>query len=35
VSGALAGLGWLMTRKMTQQYVETEAASIRKVAESS
>jgi carbon monoxide dehydrogenase subunit G len=34
VSGALAGLGWLMSRKMTQQYVETEAASIKKVAES-
>lgn len=33
VSGAMAGLGWLMTRKMTQQYVETEAASIKKVAE--
>ncbi|MFC3890366.1 SRPBCC family protein [Lentzea rhizosphaerae] len=35
VSGAMAGLGWLMTRKMTQQYVETEAASIKKAAEGS
>ncbi|MCP2241514.1 SRPBCC family protein [Lentzea aerocolonigenes] len=35
VSGAMAGLGWLLTRKMTRQYVETEAASIKKVAEAS
>ena len=33
VRGPLAGLGWLLTRKMTEQYVATEAASIKKVAE--
>ncbi|GHH34613.1 SRPBCC family protein [Lentzea cavernae] len=35
VRGPLAGLGWLLTRKMTEQYVATEAASIKKVAEGS
>lgn len=34
-SGALAGIGWLFTRKLAEQYVETEAASIKKVAETS
>lgn len=33
VSGPLSGLGWLMTRSITRQYVETEAASIRRAAE--
>ena len=33
LKGPLAGLGWLLTRKMSQRYVETEAASIKKVAE--
>ncbi len=32
-SGPLAGLGWLMTRPLTRRYVETEAASIKKTAE--
>lgn len=34
VSGPLAPLGWLMTRAMTRRYVETEAASVKKAAES-
>lgn len=33
VSGLLSGVGWLMTRSLTKQYVETEAESIRRVAE--
>lgn len=33
VSGALAGIGWLMTRSLTTRYVETEAASIKAAAE--
>ncbi|GAB2815554.1 SRPBCC family protein [Lentzea nigeriaca] len=33
VSGPLAGLGWLMTRSLTERYVETEAASIKAAAE--
>ena len=33
VSGPLSGIGWLMTRSLTKRYVETEAASIKKVAE--
>lgn len=33
VSGALAGIGWLMTRSMTKRYVETEAASIKAASE--
>ncbi|MFI6673760.1 SRPBCC family protein [Kribbella sp. NPDC050470] len=35
VSGPLARPGWLMTRSLTKQYVETEAASIKKAAETS
>jgi uncharacterized membrane protein len=35
VSGLLSGIGWLMTRKLTKQYVETEAASIKSAAETS
>ena len=35
VSGPLAGIGWLLTRSLTKRYVETEAASIKKVAETS
>jgi uncharacterized membrane protein len=34
VSGPMSGVGWLMTRSLTKRYVETEAASIKKVAES-
>ena len=33
VTGLLAGVGWLMTRSLTTRYVETEAASIKAVAE--
>ena len=33
VSGPLSRAGWLMTRKLTRQYVETEAASITRAAE--
>ena len=33
LSGPLAGVGWLMTRKLTKQYVETEAASMKRAAE--
>ncbi|GGM70820.1 hypothetical protein GCM10011609_03110 [Lentzea pudingi] len=33
VSGPLAGIGWLMTRSKAERYVETEAASIKSVAE--
>ncbi len=35
VSGPLSGIGWLMTRSLTKQYVNTEAASIKKAAETS
>lgn len=35
VSGPLAGIGWLMTKARAKRYVETEAASIKKVAEQS
>ena len=35
VSGPLAGIGWLASRSLTKRYVETEAASIKKAAESS
>ena len=34
VSGPLAGLGWLMTKARAKRDVETEAASIKGVAES-
>ncbi|KOV81788.1 SRPBCC family protein [Nocardia sp. NRRL S-836] len=33
MSGPVAGLAWLLTRSLTKRYVETEAASIRKTAE--
>ena len=33
LSGPLAPVGWLMTKGLTRRYVETEAASIRRVAE--
>jgi carbon monoxide dehydrogenase subunit G len=33
VSGPMSGIGWLMTRSLTKRYVETEAASIRRVSE--
>jgi uncharacterized membrane protein len=33
LSGPMAAVGWLMTRSLTRRYVETEAASIRRVAE--
>ena len=35
VSGPLSGIGWLMTRSLTRRYVETEAASIKRAAETS
>lgn len=35
ISGPLAGVGWLMTRKLTRQYVGTEAASMKRAAEGS
>jgi hypothetical protein len=35
VSGPLSGVGWLLTRSLTKRYVETEAASIRRAAETS
>lgn len=33
VSGPLSGVGWLATRSLSQRYVETEAASIKRAAE--
>lgn len=33
VSGLLAPVGWLMTRKLSEQYVATEADSIKRAAE--
>jgi carbon monoxide dehydrogenase subunit G len=33
VSGPLSGLGWLLTKGLARRYVETEAASIKSVAE--
>lgn len=33
VSGPFSRMGWLMTRALTERYVETEAASVRKAAE--
>ena len=33
LAGWLAPVGWLMTRSLTQPYVETEAASIKAAAE--
>ena len=33
VTGAMSGIGWLLTRKLTKQYVETEAVSITRAAE--
>ena len=33
VSGPMSRIGWLMTRSLTRRYVETEAASLRRVAE--
>jgi uncharacterized membrane protein len=35
VSGLLSGIGWLLSRSLTKEYVETEAASIKKAAETS
>ena len=32
ISGPVAPVGWLMTRKLTKRYVETEAASLRRAA---
>ena len=34
VSGPMSGIGWLMSRSVSKRYVETEAASIKNVAES-
>jgi carbon monoxide dehydrogenase subunit G len=33
VTGAMAPVGWLMTRSLTRRYVETEAESLRQAAE--
>jgi len=33
VSGPIAWMGWLMTRSLTRRYVETEAASMKRAAE--
>ena len=33
VTGPLSVVGWLLSRALTQRYVETEAASIKRVAE--
>ena len=33
IAGWLAPVGWLMTRSLTQRYVETEAAAIKAAAE--
>ena len=33
VSGPISGIGWLMTRSLTKEYVETEAASMKRAAE--
>ena len=33
ISGPLGGIGWLFTKKLAKQYVETEAETIRKFAE--
>jgi carbon monoxide dehydrogenase subunit G len=33
LAGWMAPVGWLMTRSLTQRYVETEAASIKAAAE--
>jgi uncharacterized membrane protein len=35
VSGPLSGIGWLLTRSLSKRYVETEAASIKRAAETS
>jgi uncharacterized membrane protein len=35
ISGPIAPVGWLMTKGLTRRYVETEAASIKRVAEDS
>jgi uncharacterized protein YndB with AHSA1/START domain len=35
VSGPLSGIGWLLSRSLTKRYVETEAASIKRAAETS
>jgi hypothetical protein len=29
----MSRIGWLLTRSLTKRYVETEAASLRRVAE--
>lgn len=33
VSGPLSRVGWMMTRSLTRQYVETEALAIKRAAE--
>ena len=35
VSGPLSGIGWRLTRSLTKRYVDTEAASIKRAAETS
>jgi len=33
IAGPIGRVGWLMTKELTKRYVETEAASIKRVAE--
>ena len=33
VAGPMGRVGWLMTKRLTKRYVETEAASIKRVTE--
>jgi hypothetical protein len=33
VHGPLSRIGWLMTRSLTEQYVETEASCVKRAAE--
>jgi hypothetical protein len=35
MAGPVAGIGWLMSRSLTKRYVESEAAAIKRTAESS
>ena len=35
VSGPMSWIGWLFTRSLTKRYVETEAVSIKRAAETS
>jgi len=35
MAGPLAGIGWLLSRSLTTRYIEAEAASIKRAAETS